>query len=183
MVFFLWPEAFWPQELCHFVRCLKADAEFWEWAKMYPVHLCVVFSLCWLLIVFRGDDGFFHLSLPLYLSPPPIQLKVFLHLTHCFHLHLSTEGVQWAFSEWQLACEHQKTPCKEIVVLNPWVLVVLCHVSPERELFLCGQYCRLQSKPYIYTHNITVVNKIHSLHPIPQSTPSHFVHSILIYFW
>ncbi len=93
---------------------------------------------------------------------------------------------RWAFSvtwhepEWQLECEQKNSLSREIAVPHPWVL---WHLSRGRELCLCEQYCSLQTKPHICTHNMRVVRKVHSLHPIIGSTPSHFLCSTLIYFW
>lgn len=62
---------------------------------------------------------------------------------------------------------------------------VLWQLSRERALCFCIAILQLASKtPYLYTeHKGRLVSKVHSLHPISESTPNHFLGSTLIYFW
>lgn len=137
------------------------------------VHSCV-FSLCRLLIVVRGRDELFSYLCHLIRRYIP-STSGFLASYSLFSSHFL---FQWAFSEtwhtheWQLECEHENS--LRYHTRGYWRLVLL-RLSHERELCLCGQNCSLQTKPHIYTHDMSLVSKVHSLQPITESTPSHFL--------
>lgn len=164
-VFFLRPEAFLASGTIS-----DTDLKF--------VHLCFEFVQP---VVGRSDKFFFSpsliwptsashppqcfgVSLPFFFSPPPFPLSVgFL----CDMKQAVSDSL--SVSEWTAWA--RKLQCHT----RGYWWRVLWHLSRERELCLRGGYCSLQAEaPCLWTHNMRVVSKVHSLHPITACTPSHF---------
>lgn len=143
---------------------------------------CVsVFGLCRLLIVVRRSDNFFF-SYPCHLIHHCLpSTSVFWHLTHCFHPISSFSG---HYLRHDTRVSDSSTVSKKTVPATKLQVHTRGYLRPVLwHLCLCEQNCSLQTNPHVYTHNMRVANKVHSLHPITESTPSHFLCSALICFW
>lgn len=127
---------------------------------------------------------FFLLPLPFDSLPPLVHLRVLA--SHSLFLSPFSGYSLWHDSSMTDSLSVSKRTAQAGKLLchtRGYSRRVLWHLSRERELCLCEQCCSLRAKLHIYTHNMRVVSKVHSLHPIPESTPSHFLRSTLIYFW
>lgn len=106
----------------------------------------------------------FGVSLPFFFSPPPFPLSVGFLCDMKQAVSDSLSVSEWTAWARKLQC-HTRGYWRR----------VLWHLSRERELCLRGGYCSLQAEaPCLWTHNMRVVSKVHSLHPITACTPSHF---------
>lgn len=150
------------------------------------VHLYVcAFSICRLLIVVRSYVCFYALTSAICFvtASKPYQcfgilLTVFIPVPLSVGILCDTHA-----SDSSSVSERTDRARKLRCHTHGFSQRVLWHLSRERELCLCERYCNSRAKPDVYTYNMRLVSKVHSLHPITESTPSHFLHSTLIYFW
>lgn len=161
-VFFLWPEAFlaWGMisdtdlKFTHFVFSVCAACRLKKWRVLLSP-----LSFDWRL--------------------PPIHPSVSVPRSLFFRRHFLFQlafSVTWSkpwVTAWVWASEQpEQGNCSATPVGTGGEC---CDTSPARGNFVCERDIAVRKqKPRVYTHNMRVVSKVHSLHPITVSTPSHF---------